>query len=78
MSGDFSKNNPYLGLNEFKNGFHPKIYEYIGEYDLPIIPKKYYKLRSRGELAKIFNKKENKTLNEKEIKKWLKKKKVVI
>lgn len=69
MSGDFSKNNPYLGLNEFKNGFHPKIYEYIGEYDLPIIPKKYYKLRSRGELAKIFNKKENKTLNEKEIKK---------
>uniref|UniRef100_UPI003FEFEAFA lipid II:glycine glycyltransferase FemX n=1 Tax=Candidatus Ventrenecus sp. TaxID=3085654 RepID=UPI003FEFEAFA len=56
LTGDFSKENPYLGLNEFKIGFNPRIYEYIGEFDLPINEKKYLKMRSNGELAKIFNK----------------------
>ncbi len=56
MTGDFSKENPYYGLNEFKLSFKPKVYEYIGEYDLVIKPLKYKKLRSSGQLAKIFNK----------------------
>ncbi len=56
MTGDFSLENPYNGLNQFKLGFRPRVYEYIGEYDLPIDSKKYYKLRSSGVLAKIFNK----------------------
>lgn len=56
FTGDFSKENPYLGLNEFKIGFNPRIYEYIGEFDLPLNEKKYLKMRSNGELAKIFNK----------------------
>ena len=56
LTGDFSKDNPYLGLNEFKIGFNPRIYEYIGEFDLPLNEKKYLKMRSNGELAKIFNK----------------------
>ena len=56
ITGDFSQTNPYKGLNDFKLGFKPRIYEYIGEYDLPIQKNKYQKLRSNGELAKIFNK----------------------
>ncbi len=56
ITGDFSLQNPYNGLNKFKLGFRPKIYEYIGEYDLPIQLKKYQKLRNKGVLAKVFNK----------------------
>ena len=56
MTGNFEKNNPYYGLNQFKIGFQPKIYEFIGEFDLPINPKKYEKLRKSGTLAKLFNK----------------------
>ena len=58
MTGDFNKDNPYHGLNEFKLGFNPKMYEFIGEYDLPIKPRLYRKLRKKGELAKLFNKKD--------------------
>jgi len=58
MTGDFTKENPYIGLNEFKLGFNPRIYEYIGEYDLPIKEGKYNKLRTNGTLAKLFNKKD--------------------
>lgn len=65
MTGDFSKENPYYGLNEFKLSFKPKVYEYIGEYDLVIKPLKYKKLRSSGQLAKIFNKTDLKKINEK-------------
>ena len=56
MTGDFTNENPYKGLNEFKLGFNTKVYEYIGEYDLPIIGTKYKKLRMNGNLAKTFNK----------------------
>jgi peptidoglycan pentaglycine glycine transferase (the first glycine) len=56
MTGDFTKENPYYGLNEFKIGFKPKIYEFIGEYDLIINNKKYNNLLNNGTLAKIFNK----------------------
>lgn len=64
LTGDFSKDNPYLGLNEFKIGFNPRIYEYIGEFDLPLNEKKYLKMRSNGELAKIFNKPNQKVKKE--------------
>lgn len=65
MTGDFTKENPYYGLNEFKLNFRPKVYEYIGEYDLVIRPLKYRKLRSSGKLAKVFNKPDNKRLDRK-------------
>ena len=64
FTGDLSKENPYNGLNQFKLGFQPRVYEYIGEYDLPIQEKKYYKLRANGSLAKIFNKTDIKTNKE--------------
>ena len=55
--GDFKNNNPYSGLNRFKLGFNPNIYEYIGEFDLIIEPKSYNILLTNGILAKEFNKK---------------------
>ena len=36
-----SKNSPYYGLNQFKLGFKPALFEYIGEFDLPIDKNKY-------------------------------------
>lgn len=56
--GDFSNDNPYSGLNRFKLGFKPDIYEYIGEYDLIIEPKSYNILLNNGILSKTFNKKD--------------------
>ena len=56
MSGDFSASNKYKGLNEFKLGFNPHVYEFIGEYDLIINEKAYYYLIKKGLLAKEFNK----------------------
>ena len=56
--GDFTNENPYTGLNRFKLGFNPYIYEYIGEYDLIINEKSYQILLSNGTLAKEFNKKD--------------------
>lgn len=61
MTGDFTKNNPYKGLNDFKLGFKPKVYEFIGEYDLVIHHSIYTSLLKRGKLAKIFNKTDIKT-----------------
>lgn len=56
MTGDFSKENPYYGLNQFKLGFNPKIYEFIGEYDLIINETIYHSMLKSGKLAKTFNK----------------------
>lgn len=57
MTGDLSTNNPYHGLNQFKVGFNPIVYEYIGEYDLIINENDYSYLKETGTLAKEFNKK---------------------
>lgn len=58
ITGDFKKENPYYGLNEFKLGFNPKAFEFIGEFDL-IINKGAYKLLDRnGLLMKEFNRKQ--------------------
>lgn len=56
LTGDFTKDNPYHGLNEFKLGFKPKIYEFIGEFDLVTNYTIYQSMLKSGKLAKIFNK----------------------
>lgn len=56
LTGDFTKENPYKGLNDFKLGFKPKIYEFIGEYDLVINHTIYKSMLKSGRLAKKFNK----------------------
>lgn len=58
LTGDFTNDNPYYGLNQFKLEFKPRIYEFIGEFDLLINESKYIKLSRRGILGKEFNKKE--------------------
>ena len=58
ISGDFSTSNPYYGLNRFKMGFNPHIYEYIGEMDLVLNKLNYEYLLSTGKLAQEFNKDE--------------------
>lgn len=57
VTGDFKESNPYRGLNRFKLGFSPVIYEYIGEFDLVFNRSLYDNLRSTGRLAQEFNKK---------------------
>ena len=44
ITGDLSKDGYYYGLNRFKMGFNPDVYEYIGEFDLVINEKEYNKL----------------------------------
>lgn len=56
LTGDFSKDNPYYGLNKFKLGFNPKVYEFIGEFDLIINEKQYYLLEKTGKIKKEFTK----------------------
>ena len=56
ITADLSKENHYYGLNRFKMGFNPDVYEYIGEFDLVINEKQYDKLLKSGLLAKEFNK----------------------
>ena len=58
ITGDFSKDNPYRGLNDFKLSWNPKVYEYIGEFDFIINQTKYSLLWSTKMLHKEF---ENKT-----------------
>jgi len=55
ITGDFSKSNPYKGLNDFKLGFNPNAYEFIGEFDFIINEKAYYSLYKKNLLAKEFN-----------------------
>lgn len=56
ITADLSNENYYHGLNRFKMGFNPDIYEYIGEFDLIINEKSYNKLLKTGLLANEFNK----------------------
>lgn len=60
ITGDFTENNPYNGLNNFKISFNPRCFEYIGEYDI-VINKGLYKGMSRCGLIKSeFSKKQKK------------------
>lgn len=56
VSGDFTKESKYKGLNRFKLGFNSDIYEYIGEFDLVIEDRVYNMLLKRHYLEKEFNK----------------------
>lgn len=56
VCGDFKNTNPYKGLNDFKLGFDPRIYEFIGEFDLIINRGSYDALLASGKLAQEFNK----------------------
>lgn len=56
MSGDFTKDSKYYGLNQFKLEFNPDVYEFIGEFDLVVEPKAYNYLLKTNALAKEFMK----------------------
>ena len=58
ITGDFSNDNPYKGLDEFKLGFNPLTFEYIGEFDYIINEGLYKSMDQSGQLAKEFKKKE--------------------
>lgn len=55
ISGNFKNDTQFYGLNKFKLGFNPNIYEYIGELDLIIDEKKYNNLLLTGKLHKEFD-----------------------
>ena len=63
ITGDFTSDNPYKGLDEFKLGFNPYAFEYIGEYDFIINESLYKAMEQNGQLAKEFNKQEKSTKN---------------
>jgi peptidoglycan pentaglycine glycine transferase (the first glycine) len=63
ITGDFTAENPYKGLDEFKLGFNPYAFEYIGEYDFIINDSLYKAMEQNGQLAKEFNKQEKSTKN---------------
>lgn len=63
ITGDFTPDNPYKGLDEFKLGFNPYAFEYIGEFDFIINDALYKAMEQNGQLAKEFNKKEKSTNN---------------
>ncbi len=56
ITGDFTKENPFYGLNRFKMDFTDLAYEYIGEFDLLIRKRIYKKLNDNTTLAREFNK----------------------
>ena len=64
ITGDFTAENPYKGLDEFKLGFNPYAFEYIGEYDFIINESLYKAMEQSGQLAKEFNKQEKSTNNQ--------------
>ena len=53
ITGYFSDNNKFKGLNEMKLGFNADVVEYIGEFDL-VINKTFYTLYRK---TKMFHKK---------------------
>ena len=58
ITGDFSEQNPYRGLDKFKLGFNPLTFQNIGEYDFIINEGLYKSLDQSGQLAKEFKRKE--------------------
>ena len=58
MSGDFEKTSPYYGLNKFKLSFKPRVFEYIGEFDLVVNKRVYNSLILMGLIQEEFRKKD--------------------
>lgn len=48
------KNNPYKGLNQFKLGFNPKIYEYMGDLELKTNELRYFTYQNTIPLKNLF------------------------
>ena len=63
ITGDFTNENPYRGLDEFKLGFNPLTFENIGEFDYIINDGLYKSLDQNGQLAKEFQRKEKSIKN---------------
>ena len=63
ITGDFSEENPYKGLDEFKKGFNPLAFVYIGEYDYIINEDLYKNMIAHGQLTKEFKRKEKSIKN---------------
>lgn len=59
VTGNLNKESDYRGLNQFKLQFNPKIYEFIGEFDLIIRPSEYEKLEKQNLLFKEFHRDKN-------------------
>lgn len=53
--GDNDKNNPFYGVNQFKLGFKPNMYQPIGDYVYILNKRLYNKLNKKGILQKEFN-----------------------
>lgn len=49
-------NNPYQGLNQFKLGFNPQVYEYIGDLELITNKIKYHLYRNMAPIRGILKK----------------------
>lgn len=60
ITADFSDTNPYKKLNEFKLKFKPKVYEYIGEFDLITNKPLHQILYSTNKIQKEFYNQSNK------------------
>ncbi len=58
ITGDFTDDNPYKGLNDFKISLNPKLYEYIGEFDMIVNKTIYQLLLSSNKLQKEFQRKD--------------------
>lgn len=56
ITADFSDTNPYRELNKFKLKFNPKVYEYIGEFDLIVNKPFHHLLWSTNKIQKEFYK----------------------
>ena len=63
ITGDFTLENPYRGLDEFKLGFKPLTFENIGEFDFIINEGLYKSMEQSGQLAKEFQRKEKSVNN---------------
>lgn len=59
VTGILTKDSEYHGLNQFKLQFKPKIFEFIGEFDLIINPKEYEKLEKQNLLYAEFHRNKN-------------------
>ena len=56
VTGNFTKESAYYGLNEFKIKFNPTIYEFIGEFDLIVSDRIFKKLIKTSFIEDEFNK----------------------
>lgn len=60
LAGDFNPTSSYFEMNQFKLGFNPNIYEFIGEFDILIDEGAFKRLQSSDAVAReVHNQKIN-------------------